>query len=314
MNPIQLPSLGYADRAVQFTPSNQTTHRDAMAYSVQSAFDQFYERINLTGDHRATANARRDSIVSLLENHFEILEAFGSGSIPRFTALKSMADLDVTVVLHYGKHIKDKTPTQVLQGVRDALGTYRNQVRKNGQAVTLFYKTWPNVDIVPVSRSADVNGNITHYNVPDANTGAWIESNPKEHASDVDSRAGICGANFRMIIKMIKAWNGAHSNYLQSYHIEVMALKTFQSSLSDLPWDVYWAFKSFKELVANPLYHRRGYADAYLTPSDRFEVSRRLTTAMATAQMAWYLGNKGDTAEAIKSWLQVFGGSFPAYG
>jgi hypothetical protein len=51
-----------------------------------------------------------------------VIEAFASGSIPRYTALNEHADLDVIVALHYSKHIKDKTPSQVPQEVRDALG------------------------------------------------------------------------------------------------------------------------------------------------------------------------------------------------
>ena len=121
-----------------------------MAYTTDAAFDAFYEQINLSGDHRQTANARKDRIVGLLKNDFEILDAFSTGSIPKFTALKNRADLDVMVVLHYGKHVKDKTPTQLLESVRKPLSQYRTNVRKNGQAVTLHYDTWPNVDIVPV--------------------------------------------------------------------------------------------------------------------------------------------------------------------
>jgi len=126
-----------------------------LANTVQAAFDQFYENINLSGDHRETANSRRDRIVSLLEKHFKIIEAFPSGSIPRFTAVRGYADVDVIVALHYSKHIKDRMPSEVLQAVRDSLAEYETTVRKNGQAVTLYYKSWPNVDIVPASRVVD---------------------------------------------------------------------------------------------------------------------------------------------------------------
>src|SRR5688572_2190486 len=125
-----------------------------MAYTVEAAFNEFYDAINLSGDHRSTANARKDALISLLSGKFDVLEAFGTGSIPRFTALKGRADVDVMVALHYGKHIKGKTPTQVLQDVREALA-YKTTVRKNGQAVTLYYDTWPNVDVVPVARVQD---------------------------------------------------------------------------------------------------------------------------------------------------------------
>jgi tRNA nucleotidyltransferase (CCA-adding enzyme) len=141
-----------------------------MPYTVRASFDAFYENINLSGDHRETANTRRDDIVSKLGRTFSIIEAFSSGSIPKYTALKNHADLDVIVALHYGKHVEGKTPIQVLQSVRDALAEWRTGVRKNGQAVTLYYKTWPNVDIVPVSRTTNDDGAVLHYNVPDSNT------------------------------------------------------------------------------------------------------------------------------------------------
>lgn len=285
-----------------------------MAYSVQSAFDQFFDAINLADDHRATANARKNRIVSLLSNHFEILEAFGSGSIPRYTALKNKADLDVMVALHYGKHIKDKRPIDVLQAVRDALGEYRTQVRKNGQAVTLYYDTWPNVDIVPVSRSVDSAGNVTHFNVPDANTGGWIDSNPKKHSANIEARSGKCGQNFRKVIKMMKAWNANHSSYLQSYHIEVMALQTFDSELADLPWDVFQFFSKCHNLIATPLWHDSGYVDNYLSLVDRGEAKKRLANATDMARLAWYSGVLGHTQESITRWKQIFGGDFPLYG
>lgn len=88
-----------------------------MPYTVAISFDKFREHIELSGDHRETATARKDRVVSLLKNDFEILDAFATGSIPRFTAVRGHADLDVMVVLHYGKHIKDKTPLAVLQQV-----------------------------------------------------------------------------------------------------------------------------------------------------------------------------------------------------
>lgn len=74
-----------------------------MAYTAESAFTGFYDAINLDGDKRDIANSRRDRIQTLLSKNFEIIEAFASGSIPRFTALKDHSDVDVMVALHYGK-------------------------------------------------------------------------------------------------------------------------------------------------------------------------------------------------------------------
>lgn len=287
-----------------------------MAYTVAASFDAFHENINLSGDHRQTANARRDSVVGILSKKFEIVESFATGSIPKFTALRGQADLDVIVALHYGKHIKDKTPIQVLQVVRDALAEWRTGARKNGQAVTLYYETWPNVDIVPVSRVIKDDGTTSHYQVPDSNTDNWIASRPKQHASNVESKSSDCGYNFRRIIKMIKHWNKIHGDFLQSYHVEVLALKVFDTNLDDTPWHVFQFFDKARPLLANSLWHDLGYVDSYLSWWDRQEALKRFDTAIGKSRDAWLrtFSGSSDHKGAIELWRQIFGDKFPAYG
>lgn len=287
-----------------------------MPYTVAVSFDTFYQNINLSGDHRDTANRRKDDIVSTLKKNMNVVESFSSGSIPRYTALKGHADLDVMVALHYSKYIKDKKPSEVLQEVRDMLAEYKTNVRKNGQAVTLYYKTWPNVDIVPCSQVVDGDGNVTSYSIPDMNTEQWITSKPKNHTSNMTSRAGICGSNFRRAITMIKHWNRNHSSYLQSYHIEAMALRIFDSSMNDISWDVFRFFDEAVNLVNSYFWYEGAFADDYLTYSTRAEAKKRLITARDKSRSAWAktYGDDIDHQGAITIWRQIFGDKFPTYG
>jgi len=285
-----------------------------MPYTVSYSFDVFFNNINLSGDHRAKANTRKDDIVSKLESKFHILEAFSSGSIPKFTALSGRADLDVIVALHYGKHVSGKTPTQVLQSVRDALSQWRTGVRRNGQAVTLSYATWPDVDIVPVSITYRDDGTVAHYSVPNSNNGTWISSRPKDLSSAIDKKSTECGQNFRRIIKMVKHWNHIHGSYLSSYHIEVLALKILSGNLDDTPWHVHMFFDGAKELVKNSLWHDLGFADDYLSSNDRQEAQKRLASANDKSLTAWHHGYKDEQKPAIEAWRQLFGEKFPAYG
>ncbi|MFM6129198.1 MAG: SMODS domain-containing nucleotidyltransferase [Sphaerospermopsis kisseleviana] len=287
-----------------------------MPYTVATSFDTFYGNINLGGDHRDTANGRRDDIVSKLNRTFAIVDAFSSGSIPKYTALRANADLDVMVVLNWTKHIKDKTPTAVLQDVRNALAEWRNGVRRNGQAVTLYYVTWPNVDVVPVSRTDNPDGTIMHYNVPDSNTDTWIKSRPKALAAAIEAKSTECGYNFRRIIKMIKHWNRVHSNYLRSYHIEVLALQVFSGNLDDTPWQIFQFFEKARPLLKGLLWYDTGFADDYLSVTDREQVLRRFDTAIEKSRLAWHYtyGDKSDHKSAIEVWKQIFGDQFPGYG
>ena len=292
------------------------TKGENVPYTVAMSFDNFYKSINLAGSHRDTANIRKDDIISSLKKNFHVMESFASGSIPRYTALKSHTDLDVIVALHYTKHIKGKYPSEVLQEVRDVLAEYKTNVRKNGQAVTLYYKTWPNVDIVPASRVVDDNGSIVSYSIPNMNTEQWVTSKPKLHTSNMTSRAGQCGSNFRKIITMVKHWNRIHSGYLQSFHIETLALNIFEYDMNDITWDVYSFFEKASELMNSNLWYEGSYSDDYLTWDNRQEAKKRLETARDISRLAWYctFDDNDDHKSAIGKWKSMFGSEFPRYG
>ncbi len=261
-----------------------------MALTVSAAFDAFHGAINLGGDHREVANSRKETLLGYLKKSFDVLDAFAIGSIPKYTALKGDADLDIMVVLHYTKHIKDKTPKQLLQDVQTALAEYRTNVRKNGQAVTLYYQTWPFVDVVPVARHDNSDGTVSHYILPNANNGTWLSSRPKHFAEAIEKRSTDSGYNFRRIIKMIKVWNNSHSCYLSSYHIEVLALQVLTGNLDDTPWQVSQFFEKSRPLLASSLYYDVGYVDGYLSYTDRTEVLKRFDRAKEQSLEAWYLG------------------------
>jgi hypothetical protein len=288
-----------------------------MPYTVPVSFDRFVENISLTGEHKNTATTRKDHIVSLLSDTFTILDAFSTGSIPNGTALKTQSDLDVMVALHWAEHVKGKSPEAVLQEVRDALGEYHTGVRKNGQAVTLHYKSWPNVDIVPVSRCKNNDGTINYYEVPDINTGHWLRSRPRKHRNTLTAKASTCGPSFKPLIRMVKEWNRVHSELMQSFHIEVLCIESFTANISDYSWNVFQFFDNAVKLVQTKLPYENGYADDYLNDEDdRDEILGRLETARDKARDAWYhtYNGRGQDEEAIQIWRQVFGDRFPAYG
>ncbi len=147
------------------------------------------------------------------------------------------------------------------------------------------------------------------------NTEEWLKSKPKRHSNNIDSKSSTCGSSFRKIIKMIKWWNKKHSSFLQSYHIEVMALKVFNSNLSDISWDVFSYFNEASNLIKYPLWHEDSFCDNYLAYQKRESATQRLETARDKARDAWYKTTGNDDHEgAIKIWRQIFGEKFPAYG
>lgn len=287
-----------------------------MPFTVAISFDEFLKNIEPPAYQRATATTRKNHLISLLETSFDIVNSFATGSLPRFTAVKEHADLDIIVVLHFGKHIKDKSPSQVLADVRKALAGWRTTLRRNGQAVTLYYKTWPNVDVVPVSYATNDDGSVSHYSVPNMHDETWIRSQPVRHSQELTSANDRFGAQFKRTIKMIKWWNRQHSSVLQSYHIEVLALRALTGTFTGYPWTIYRFFDQAVALVSSPLYHHVGLVDSYLGWQGRQDALKRLRTAQARARRAWYktYQSNSDHKGAIAIWRTMLGDEFPAYG
>lgn len=286
-----------------------------MAFTVEASFEEFYGRINLTGDQRAVAIARRDDVVqTLTAKGFDVLAAVAMGSVPRFTALSRKADVDVLVVLHHGKHAYEQSPLQFMDAVRSALAEYRTNVRKNGQAITLYYERGPNVDIVPAVRVVDTDKNFLWYEIPDLGSGTWIPTDPSLHAKAVDDKSAECGPMFRKIIKFAKHWNSTHGDLLSGYHVEVLALRTAFGRFQDISWEMYQFFKQAQPLLATPLWHGLSQVDNYLKDEDRSAALARWERAADVASEAWYAGHLGNNRRAIEIWRRIFGGDFPAYG
>lgn len=285
-----------------------------MPLTAPVAFARFIRSISLAGDQASVAETRRARIVELLGGSFQILESFPTGSMMRGTALQGRSDLDVFVVLHFGKHVKGKSPRQLLENVRDALSNYNNRLtKKNGQAVTLYFTSAPNVDVVPVSRTANAQGVVTHYNVPDMISGTWLTARPHRH----NTAMAAVSESKRQLVRMVKVWNAVHSSVLQSYHLEVLALNMPEVDVaSGWPFEVRYFFQAAFDLLAAPLSHpdvHAGFADTYLTPATRKDARDRVATAWSWAKQAEDAVYKGDMREAMRLYRLIFGSDFPAY-
>jgi hypothetical protein len=289
------------------------------ALLVPSAFNGFLASINVPGDHRAAANTRQRAVVNLLRKDFVVIEAFPSGSIPRYTALKGYADLDLMVALHYGLHIEHLKPAELLSLVQRSLSPhYKATTRTNGQAVTLHFTTWPKVDVVPVAQVVSRRGMVVEYCIPDANRNAWIYTKPKTHDRAMAHAASARGPEFKQAVKMLKEWNRQHSGLMQSFHLEMLAQRILSAGVlsAGFPWTFTIFFKEAAQLTRSPFWHRGRCVDEYLDAHKRAEVVKRLDSAHQTAQRAWYLtfGSNNHHKLAIEIWQQVFGSRFPSYG
>jgi len=287
-----------------------------MAYTIAVSFDTFASNIEVSGYNRKTAKGRENKVKSLLEDKFEILDIFSIGSIPKYTAVKNHADLDIFVILHFSKHIKGREPSAVLLSVKNALKDYAVSVRRNGQAVSLSFKTWPDVDIVPVYRNVNNDKSVNHYGVPNMHTESWVKSRPRLHASKMSKRnhSDACGSKFKRVVKMAKWWNYENGGYLSSYHIEIMALDTLFNEITDYSWTIYYLFKQIQEKVHKNIHDGVAHVSSDLTSAQKEVFDQQLSNTVRRLDEARDYITNGDNEKAIEKYRMVFGTNFPSYG
>ena len=280
-----------------------------MPYLVSTSFGCLLEDLTIPSDQRRLAEARRVAVSALLAKSFEVLDAFSTGSIPRQTGLKGTSDIDAMTVLHFGKHVDGRSPIRLLESVRDVLADYNARiVRKNGQAVTLYFATWPNVDIVPAKRVTLANGGHALY-IADGNAEEWIPTDPVGH-----DRAMLAASDkVRQLVRVMKCWNRAHSEYMTSFDIQRTALATwineFDTAEASWPWMVKSFFEKAIELTGPATTMSIGYnLETWVGLRARLERGKEL------ALDAWYQAHTGNFEASIERCRIIFGDKFPAHG
>jgi hypothetical protein len=287
-----------------------------MAVTVPYSFTLFLQNIAVSQYSKETAEGRENRIRQLLEDKFEILDIFSIGSLPKATAVKRHGDLDIMVVLHYTKHIKDRDPSAVLLSIKRALDGKATKIRRDGQAVSLEFTKWPNVDIVPVSRTTNEDNSVRYYNVPNMNNEAWIKSRPRLHASNLAKKNSNteCGHRFKELIKMAKWWNYENGSFLSSYHVEIIALNSLYGFIEEHPFNLYWLFKCIQDKAHTRIFDGLNYVSSDLTYAQREIFDLRIGNAVKRLDDADTCVRQGKEREAIEKYKVVFGDEFPTYG
>ena len=113
-------------------------------------------------------------------------------------------------------------------------------------------------------------------------------------------------------LNAIKEWNRRQDVRMQSYHIEVIALK-MATSCGDHSWAIRQWFEAAKQNV-NFCWHANADVSAYLAWDRAARVSAQLQAASNLANSAWYSAYNNNHQQAITQWRSLFGQKFPTYG
>jgi hypothetical protein len=292
------------------------------AKTIPESFKTFKSNLEITDLQAATVSMRQQSVRSAVESGLEVLDSFLSGSYARQTLIAPLkqADIDIIVILDpkYFNNYNGQNGGQA--GLLDLLKrtlmkTYPNtpDISRNGQAVTIQFTDFV-VDVVPA-----FNRQGGGYLIPNSITQIWLSTDPKKHVQIWSKANQSHNGDFVPLIKMLKAWNRTTSTFLQSFHLETMALQILNNvTITDFPSGVRYFFDKSRDYVTKKNPDPAGYGDdvgGYLNTDEKIkDAVSRIETAYSRALKAEDLARRGYIADAVDKWRMVFGEYFPAYG
>ncbi|WP_157108734.1 SMODS domain-containing nucleotidyltransferase [Aldersonia kunmingensis] len=292
-----------------------------MALTTAASFNLFYEIIKPTSALDTKVKQRTDSVVSSLKlafpstSNMRFSTANVVGSLGRGTASKPFSDVDLLVRLVVDQDLwvqsYARDSSKFLYRVRTSLANTSTvaKIGARGQAVRLFYSDGLYVDVAAVEKY-----DTGAFAIPDG-TGGWLSTNPLKHAEYLNERNRELGGNLKRFIQVVKQWNRAHSTYLSSFHLEMLAARTFSTLGSNrrTALKVFFDYNHYNLSVQDPAGYS-GDLSTYLTAGAREAVNANLASAYSRASSALAAEDRGDHREAIRLWRVILGSDFPQYG
>jgi len=289
-----------------------------MTLTTAKAFDKFWDVVSLKDPTTSTVAQRREAVDTVMRKAFpststmRYIKSHLIGSMGRKTASRPFDDIDVMVHLKVDDTLWNSTYSTNSSGflyrVRTALNNTSTvqKVGARGQAVRLFYADGLSVDIAAV-----VKYSTGGYGIPNG-SGDWLSTDPLVHATYLSERSSALNNNLLRVVVFAKQWNKAHSSRLSSFHVEMLAARTF----STLGTNRRKALRMFFDhnhynLSVNDPAGYGGDLSSYLSLNMRTEVNRSLASARDRADVALAAEARGDHGEAIRQWRIILGSRFP---
>lgn len=194
-----------------------------------------------TERQKQEVSASQQHLRNLLhESRLPVIDSYLSGSYSRDTALRPIDDVDIIFVVDpshwsFWPALYRPQPNEVLESFARAIRRRYTLSSVYGQRRSVNLRLSDlDVDVVPALSS---NDHATAIYVPDSRTGAWILSNPQEHARLATHVNQSCDGRLKPLVKLLKLWNSQlpSTTQVKSFLLETMAIRIFRRySLSSL--------------------------------------------------------------------------------
>lgn len=298
-----------------------------MTLSVEDAFRKFKSRLELNEREQKNASSRQQEVREYLDGQFEIEQSFLTGSYARWTKTKPLKDVDIFVVLEASANgYRTKGPSVVLETFQAALAKKygAKAVRKQARSINVDFGVVVDaedntdyrilsVDVVPAVASGE------NYEIPDAESGNWMKTNPKTHAEKATAAHQAFSNEWKGLVRMVKYWNNnarhGERPVKPSFLLEVMALECLHGDWQGrFDYELQMFFSTLADRVGEPWHDPAGLGPLVsdgMNAAQKERAKTLLTAASRDATIAIDHVRRGRNGEALKAWRALFGPKFP---
>jgi len=291
--------------------------------TINNLFEEARRRIAVPDNVLKETRKRRDTIRDIVEEKFDTLRTFGSGSLAQGTQNDPLNDADAGVVLdrrvYEGLGPEGDGPCAIVEEIRSVL---RPRLKEKYPDVRFYNGGHRAIRInfmEPIQAGADnftadlivaIRRDEGGLWIPDLDSDGWDPSDPERHVELIVARNKKTGSRFARIFRLAKNANAHHGKTIVSFNVAALGLEaiTEKTSLPDgLALFLRHAAESLdKGLTEDPA----GVSDPIkVNVSRRKDAARKFKDLAELAEQALKFDADGQTAQAQRNWSKVLPGA-----
>ncbi|WP_207204628.1 nucleotidyltransferase domain-containing protein [Sanguibacter massiliensis] len=294
--------------------------RSIMPTTLESAFSEFDESLNLDAFERRRAQDRHRELRDVLEATDWVAGSFLQGSFARKTMLKPLTDIDIVILLDVEAHPELRGP----DGPERAMNLFRAAVKDH----------WPGAQFdigdPPAGKALRVHFDDVHFTVDlvpgidapgrrvligDRFDREWTDSNTRIQIDRVTERNKRCNSKFVHQVRMLKSFRGTQPelDFVSGIVMESLAFQVIHEPMLHAE-ALAAVLEAAPSLLRGKLLEPAGEDDITEKWSEH---ERDIAIAVFTrravqAREAQELAAAGDPHSSIDVWHDILGDPFPA--
>ncbi|WP_152020822.1 nucleotide-binding domain-containing protein [Aliarcobacter butzleri] len=283
--------------------------------NVSSTFQEFLQ--NLAIDNKEEISNRYGEITKVLNIKYrntesKTLNSLQVGSYGRFTAIKSISDLDMVYILPWAEYERFKNGRQsaLLQEVKKTIQLRypKTEMRGDGQVVVISFTNYQ-IEVLPAFEYED--GSFLY---PDTNDGgSWKTTKSRLEIKAISDLHQAKNQNLRTLCKMIRSWKNYHGVAMGGLLIDSVAYNFLNSTIyyDDKSFTYYdWLIRDFLKYLSE-----LQNTNHVLAPGSNQKVyikKKFQTRAKKAHKLVLEAIEAQENKNANQKWKKIFGRSFPS--